>query len=133
MKLSLKLRKEKVKSMTVYKPLEYPEKAKKMLNEIDNNASEVLRDEYGIDIEDTKAIYTIAVKFLESAANVLGAEARANKGKAEVEIHKFMKMGVSIRENEDAEKAGNLVPTLTPGESFKMAIKNDDYTESDDK
>lgn len=119
--------------MPVYKPLTFSDKNRKVLTEICNNAAQVLREENGIDMDESECIYTIVVEFLKSAATVLANEAKNNNGKAEIEIHKFMKMGVSMRESDDAEKGGNMVPTLTPGESFKMAIKNDGFTEDEDK
>ena len=89
----------------------------------------LLQERYGINFKGGAAgIPTLVYCFMTATIE------HVNKNKSEDEpyelnLFQLMDIGVSYNEDEDAEKEGNFVPYLRPGQEFKLLIKDDGITE----
>lgn len=115
-------------------------KEKAVLIEINNNIDEIIeisdtarsileRDNH-IMISNAAIVPTIVNAFLTSAAAYLAEHKDVNKDVI-IDMLGFFDMGVSYRDS-DGEADGNFTPFVTPGPSFKRAIKDNDVTEDEE-
>jgi len=89
-----------------------------------------ISNEYQLNIVQPEVASTVVLVWLEEFAKHLAAETEANGNKpVEVVLDSIMTIGTTIRESEEGEKEGNLVPFVTLGEVFKLGAKNDVSTE----
>ena len=109
--------------------LPYPSQHEDEYNKIMKDVCAALYDEFRLKFTDQRIPYAITVITLKVMAEHLGQQAKINGGNAKLELHKFGEMAVVNRESDDGEKSGNLVPMFIPGETFKMAVKDDADTE----
>lgn len=100
----------------------------KEINHIAENAAKLLETENNIVISQPAAIPTIAHAFLREAINYLAAN-KTTGGDIELNLMQLLDVGISYRENDEAEKEGNFTPYATPGQEFKLLIKDDEDTE----
>lgn len=100
----------------------------KEILKIAEKAAKYLESENQIIISHSQAIPTIAYAFLREAIEYLKENKTAGSD-IELNLMQLLDIGVSYRENEDAEKEGNFTPYATPGQEFKMLVKDDDETE----
>jgi DNA polymerase III delta prime subunit len=100
----------------------------KEIRQIAENAAKVLEAEHNITISVPEAIGTISYAFLREAINHLNANKEAGSDTV-INMMQLFDMGISHRENEEAEKEGNFTPYLTPGQEFKLLVKDDGETE----
>ena len=115
-----------------FNPLAIEESASKVIEKACENAIIRLSSENGVECADWKGIHTIAMIYLEEISRQLGVEARNNGGEAKLNLHQILTLGVNMREEEDAEKEGNMTVVLAAGPIMKQMIKNDAVTESGD-
>jgi len=103
----------------------------KHINDIAENAQEVLKSKRNIDISMAAAIPTIVYEFLYSATQFLDKN-KSTTSDVILNLMNLIEMGVTYRESEDGEKDGNFVPFIQPGTIFKTVIKSDEMTEDDE-
>ena len=113
-----------------FNPIAISEDTSDFVKTVSENADKRLRVENGIFCADWKGIHTIAIKYLEEVARELGVRARKNNGEYKVDLHQVITVGVDNREEEDAEKSGNLAVFIAAGPKMKQAIKDDALTEA---
>lgn len=102
---------------------------KKPIGEISEKTQKILAQEHHIKISLAEAIPTIAYVFLREAINYLNKN-KASGQDVEINLMQLFDMGISFRES-DGEKEGNFTPYLTPGQEFKLLVKNDEATEDE--
>jgi hypothetical protein len=100
----------------------------KEILKIAERAAKFLEAEHNIVISPSQAIPTIAYSFLREAISF------ANENKApgtdyDINLMQLIDIGISHRENEEAEKEGNYTPYARPGQEFKLLVKDDEETE----
>lgn len=95
---------------------------------ISEKAAKYLEAEHNIVISHAQAIPTFAYAFLREAINYL-KENKAAGTDVELNLMQLLDIGVSHRENDEAEKEGNYTPYARPGQEFKLLVKDDDDTE----
>ena len=109
------------------KLIEIRENEKEILK-VAERAQKFLDSENNIVISHAQVIPTIAYAFMREMINFLN-EQKAPGSDVEVNVMGLFDMGISYRENEDAEKEGNFTPFLRPGQEFKLLVKDDAETE----
>jgi hypothetical protein len=109
------------------KLIEIRENEKEILK-IAEKASKYLEAEHNIVISHAQAIPTIAYGFLREAIQHIN-EHKAAGTDYELNLMQLIDLGVSHRENDEAEKEGNYTPYARPGQEFKLLVKDDDDTE----
>lgn len=109
-------------------PEELAESCSKELDAINDRTMTRLFHENNLDVADKSVVYTVATKFLEETAKYLGEHPDVI-----IDISSLLIMSVENRPDDSGEKAGNIVPLITVGERFKLAVKNDDATEGIDQ
>lgn len=101
----------------------------KALMEISERAKNVLQQENRIKIGLADAIPTIVYAFLRETINYLNRNKTTGQD-IEVNLMQLMDIGITYRES-DGEKEGNFTPFITPGQEFKLLVKDDDETEEE--
>lgn len=87
------------------------------LKEIARNANIVLDADYGINLKDNPGItLTIGYVYMKALIEQL-VVSKSKDVAAQVNFLNLFDIGISYRENEDAEKEGNYAPFLTPLQS----------------
>jgi len=104
---------------------------KKELMEISERAQAVLDQENRIKITQAAAIPTIVYAFLRETINYLNRN-KVSGQDIEINLMQLMDIGISFRES-DGEKDGNFTPYITPGQEFKLLVKDDEETEDEDE
>lgn len=100
----------------------------KEITKIAEEAAKYLETENNIVVSHALAIPTISYAFLRSAIGYLNTHKAAGSD-IELNLMQLLDLGVSYRENEEAEKEGNFTPYARPGQEFKLLVKDDDETE----
>jgi len=99
---------------------------------IDRRASSVLANRFGVYFSEPWVATTVATVVLQSAIKELTAKMQASgKKSASINLNDILELHVSCKENEEAEKEGNIIITFTPGMEAKLLIKSDEMTETD--
>lgn len=99
---------------------------------IDKKASQVLANRYGIYLSEAWVATTVATIVLQSAIKQLTAKMKTTgKKSASINFNDLIELHVSCKENEEAEKEGNIIITITPGMEAKLLIKSDEMTETE--
>ncbi len=93
-----------------------------------DDTGEFLNREFNIDITNTEVYATIVYGFLRCAIEHLNKIKSQDKD-VEINMMQLFDLGISYRENDDAEKEGNYAPYLTPGQEMKLLVKDDNDTE----
>lgn len=101
---------------------------KKEISKIAERAQKFLDSENGIVITDPRVVATTTYVFLREAIKYL-SEHKADADKTELNLLQLIDIGVSKRENDEAEKEGNYTPYANAGQEFKLLVKDDDDTE----
>lgn len=97
------------------------------INAINAATCEALKRQSNISINPERLVSTIAHAFLRQT--ILHAKANAEPGtQTEINLFNLVTLGISI-EDVDAEKDGNIVPYLEPGQEMKLLVKSDGDTE----
>jgi hypothetical protein len=109
------------------KLIEIRENEKEILK-IAEKAAKYLESENNIVVSHAQAIPTIAYGFLREAINYLN-EQKAAGSDIELNLMQLIDLGISYRENDEAEKEGNFTPYAAPGQEFKLLVKDDAETE----
>jgi hypothetical protein len=94
-------------------------------------AQTVLTEENNISISHAEAIPSIAYVFMKEMIGYLNEHKSAGTD-VEINFMQLMDIGISHRENDDAEKEGNFTPFVRPGQEFKLLIKDDNATEDEE-
>lgn len=102
----------------------------KEIMKIAERAQKFIDEENHIVITHPAAIPTIAYAFLRESINYLNENKNAGND-ITLNLMQLFDMGISFRDNEDAEKEGNYTPFLVPGQEFKLLVKNDEDTEEE--
>lgn len=109
------------------KLIEIRENEKDILK-ISEKAGKYLESEHNIGISHPQAIATIAYGFLREAIAYVN-ENKAPGTDFSINLMQLIDLGVTHRENDEAEKEGNYTPYAAPGQEFKLLVKDDDETE----
>ena len=117
--------------MMSFNPVVIDESTAKFMEVASENAIKRLKVEHGVQCADWRGVPTIGIVWLEEVFRELGNLARNNGGEANVKIHQIMSIGVNLREEEDAEKDGNLTISIAAGPIPKQLVKNDAMTEAE--
>lgn len=84
------------------------------LKEIAKSAIKVLEADYGISVSDNPGIVlTISYVYMKALIKQLSAS-KSKEVASQVNFLNLFDIGISYRENEDAEKEGNYAPFITP-------------------
>jgi len=102
----------------------------KEIMKVAEKAQKYLEEENNIVITHPAAIPTIGYAFLRCLIEHLN-ENKSVGNNIEINVMQLFDMGISYRENDDAEKEGNFDPYLRPGQEFKLLVKDDGETEED--
>lgn len=102
----------------------------KAFMKIADRAQKYLESENNISISHAQAIPTIAYAFLREAINYLN-EQKSTGQDVELNLMQLLDIGISHRENDEAEKEGNFTPYARPGQEFKLLVKDDNETEEE--
>jgi uncharacterized protein (DUF2164 family) len=102
----------------------------KEIKKIAERAQKYLDSEHNIEINHAEAIPTFVYVFLREAVNFLNEKKAAGQD-VEINLMQLLHLGVSYRENEEAEKEGNYTPYALPGQEFKLLVKDDADTEEE--
>lgn len=100
----------------------------KELMKIAERAQKVLDAEHNLVITAHQAVPTIAYVFLRETIAYVN-EHKAAGTDFELNLMQLLDIGVSHRENDEAEKEGNYTPYARPGQEFKLLVKDDNDTE----
>ncbi len=99
---------------------------------IDKRSSQVLANRFGILFSEPWVATTVATVVMQQAIKQLTAKmAASGKKSASINFNDIIELHVSTKENEDAEKEGNIIITFTPGMEAKLLIKSDEMTETE--
>ena len=109
------------------KLIEIRENEKEILKIAEATAA-YLEAEHNIIFSHANAIPTFAYAFLRQAIEHINQNKAAGTDYS-LNIMQLLDLGVSYRENDEAEKEGNYTPYAIPGQEFKLLVKNDDDTE----
>lgn len=114
-----------------FRPRQVQKESRDFVKAVDTATVAHLRSkEYNLNIVQPEVASTVVLVWLEEFAKHLAAETEANGNKpVEVVLDSIMTLGTTIRDSEEGEKEGNLVPFVTLGEVFKLGAKNDTSTE----
>lgn len=99
-----------------------------VINKIAETAQAVLDRDHNILISNPDAIPTIVYQFLKISIDELNKMKKAGED-VEINLMHLLDLGVTSRESDDEEKEANFTPYCTPGQEFKLAIKDDGTTE----
>jgi len=100
----------------------------KEISKIADRAAKYLDEENRITITHSLAIPTIVYAFMREAINFL-TENKVVGSDIEINLMQLLDLGISYRENDEAEKEGNFTPYARPGQEFKLLVKSDEDTE----
>lgn len=114
-----------------YRPRQPLKEYREIIESISSDAMQRILVENKLDVADQSVVYTVAMAFLECAAEKLHelCEANPNAKGVKIQMDSVLELGCTVVESETGEKAGNLVPYIVPGETFKLGVKNDVSTE----
>ena len=114
-----------------FRPRQVQKESRDFVKAVDTATVAHLRSkEYNLNIVQPEVASTVVLVWLEEFAKHLASETEANGNKpVEVVLDSIMTLGTTIRDSEEGEKEGNLVPFVTLGEVFKLGAKNDTSTE----
>ena len=112
-----------------YIPELFTEESLDAWNDICSNAMSRIYHENNLDIRDKTVAWTIWYKVTEEIARRLGQHPNES-----IVAGSLMTFSCSMKKYADnvGEKSGNIVPKVDFGESFKLAVKNDNLTEEDE-
>lgn len=100
----------------------------KSVMKISEMARNILKAEHNVDVRRADVLPTIVKVFLDCSVSFLNTEKSVGND-VKVNILDSVTLGITHRDNEDAEKEGNFVPYALPGIDFKMMVKDDGETE----
>lgn len=101
------------------------------IQQITNIALELMQTEFGIKLKsNAEVIPTMFYCCLKAAATVVSSE-KSEEGASSIDLFNLIEIGVVYDESEDGEKEGNFVPYVTPGQEFKLLVKDDGLTEEE--
>lgn len=99
------------------------------IQQIADRSVALLAEKYGVNLKGGSAgVPTMVYCFLVAAIEHVNAN-KSEQDPYEINLFQLMDLGVAYNEEEDAEKEGNFVPYLRPGQEFKLLIKDDSITE----
>lgn len=102
---------------------------KEEIQQISDRAVKALYDRHAINlIGAVESLPTIVYTFLVTAIEHLNAN-KSETEPYELNLFQLFDMGITYNEEEDAEKEGNFVPYLRPGQEMKLLAKDDSLTE----
>lgn len=97
--------------MKEYKTIEIRENELELI-EIATRAEKALVADFNYTIESPHAILTLAYVYMKNMVKYL-AENKSMEKTVEINFINLFNIGISYRENEDAEKEGNFVPVIS--------------------
>lgn len=100
----------------------------KELIKIAKDAQDILDKDHKILISMHDAIPTICYVYLKEVIKYLDSH-KVTGSNISLNMMQLFDMGVSYRENVNAEKEENFTPFLTPGQEFKLTSKADEEEE----
>ena len=112
----------------MFRPIPYTGKSEKEMIKISTAACERVLAECNANLREHRVVYTVAHVFLEEVARFL-----REHPDAKLQMGSLMTFSTNVSTGDDSEKAGNIVPVIELGEQFKLGVKNDAETESDDE
>lgn len=89
--------------------------------EIAENTKILIHEENNIAISQSVGIPTISYWFMRAVIDYLN-ENKTNTGDVEINLLGILSLGISHRDEEDAEKDGNFTPYLEAGPEFKALV-----------
>lgn len=101
---------------------------RKEIMEIAERTNISSKSKYGMSFKNPEWIPTLAYEFMMQAVLFLNEKKAAGED-VELNMFQLFDMGITHRENDEAEKEGNFTPYLTPGQEFKLLVKDDGDTE----
>lgn len=94
------------------KPVDLRENETELI-EIGERVCKILDADYGIVIPNPKVALTIAYVYAKNMIEALAENKVEEKG-SQINFVNLFDIGISYRENDEAEKEGNYVPFITP-------------------
>ena len=83
------------------------------LMEIASNACKILEADHNVSIPNPKILLTIGYVYMKNLVQNLAENKIEGKG-SQINFINLFDIGISYRENDDAEKEGNYVPFINP-------------------
>lgn len=83
------------------------------LTEIADTACKILDADHNVSIPNPKVLLTIAYIYMKNMVQSLAENKVEGKG-SQINFINLFDIGISYRENDDAEKEGNYVPFINP-------------------
>lgn len=99
-----------------------------IIADISTTTQAVLDKDNHITISNADAIPTIVYQFLKTTIEELNKMKKTGE-KVEINLMHLLSVGITSRVSEDEEKEANFTPYCTPGQEFKLSVKDDDNTE----
>lgn len=113
--------------MSNFIPVEIRDNKEEIIK-IASRAMTILDEENNVVIPTVEVIPTIAYVFMKSMIQYLN-ENKEKGVDTSINFMQLMDIGITYRNNDDAEKDGNFTPLVVAGQEFKLLIKDDDKTE----
>lgn len=89
----------------------------------------LLQEKFGVTLKGgSSGVPTLVYCFLTAAIEHVNSN-KSEDEPSEINLFQLFDLGVSYNEDDEAEKEGNFVPYLRPGQEFKLLIKDDGITE----
>lgn len=99
------------------------------IQQIADRSIALMQEKFGVALKGgSSGVPTLVYCFLTAAIEHVNTN-KSEDDPYEINLFQLMDLGVSYNEDEDAEKEGNFVPYLRPGQEFKLLIKDDGITE----
>lgn len=102
-----------------------------IIDKICKNTASILKNENHITINRPQAVATIAYQFLKSAVQEI-VKNRVEGEDININLFHLIDMGLTYKENADGDVEGNFTPYVQPGQEFKLAVKDNNVTETED-
>jgi hypothetical protein len=99
-----------------------------VIDKISETAQAILDRDNNIQISNPAAIPTIVYQFLKCTIDELNRRKKPGED-VEINLMHLLDLGITCRESDEEEKDANFTPYCTPGQEFKLAIKDDGITE----
>lgn len=100
------------------------------IQQIADRSVALLQEKFGITLKGSsaQAVPTMVYCFLTAAIEHVNSN-KSEEEPYEINLFQLADLGVSYNEDEEAEKEGNFVPYIRPGQEMKLLIKDDGVTE----
>lgn len=92
------------------------------LMELASNACKILEADHNVSIPNPKILLTIGYVYMKNMVQNLAENKIEGKG-SQLNFINLFDMGISYRENDDAEKEGNYVPFINPTQVAQNIVK----------